>query len=313
MEPYDFLVLGNASTHYILKVDRIPDNDETIYIQNNDFDRLFFGGTGMNIVYSMAKLGAGRCAILTSTDSAYGLTALTELESVGVDTRFVKVMDGKATAYIIEDESKRRLTILGGDFGKIPACDMPDEVFRTAKLAVFSMDSKQNVDAFAEKLEKNGTPFAFSMRSDRIIFSDELLRRIVPRARLLFCNEYERQILEQVLGLEDIRQLLGRKGRAEAVAVTKGSDGIWLGTREDAQGVRLPPTAAERVTDCTGAGDGFVAGFLYGWARGMAPLECAKLGATASSFIIEQLGCITGSPDETRLLARYAARADAAR
>ncbi len=264
MKDIDFLVLGNASSHYILQVDNIPDDDTTIYITNDKFDTLFYGGTGMNIVYSLSKLG-GKNAIVTSTDTGYGLVAIEALNKLGVNTEYCRIVEGKGTCYIVEDQKKRRLTILGGDFGKIPATEMPDEMFDRAKTVILSIDHKANVDKFIDKLIEKGLDFVLSMRSDRSIFTDEFIMKAAPSAGMIFCNEFERTLIEGVLKLMDITDLFDQ-GKAEVICVTQGAKGAVVYEKgKDRKGVSLEVTKPDRILDCTGAGDGFVAGFMYGY------------------------------------------------
>ena len=68
------------------------------------------------------------------------------------------------------------------------------------------------------------------------------------------------------------------------VVLTHGARGCEVISRGRTQRVGVH---AAREVDPTGAGDVFAAGFLLGLARGMAPLEAARLGAGAASVIVE--------------------------
>lgn len=52
-----------------------------------------------------------------------------------------------------------------------------------------------------------------------------------------------------------------------------------------------------------GAGDAYVAGFLYGMSQGCDPVTCAQYGSTVSSFIIEDDGSTTNAPTLQQMLA----------
>jgi len=76
---------------------------------------------------------------------------------------------------------------------------------------------------------------------------------------------------------------LAERGRAVVVAVTDGVRGAWLW--HDGQLDHIPAAAAPApVVDSNGAGDAFVAGFLFGWLDGRSPRECAALGAVAGAY-----------------------------
>jgi sugar/nucleoside kinase (ribokinase family) len=42
--------------------------------------------------------------------------------------------------------------------------------------------------------------------------------------------------------------------------------------------------------DTTGAGDLYAAGYLYGYIRGLSPLQCGKIGSLLAGRVIEEAG-----------------------
>lgn len=306
------MVLGNVGSHYIITVDKLPTGDLTAYIQNEDYDELFYGGTGLNISYNLSRLGQ-QCAVVTTALSGemQGIEQL--LAGVGMSVEGIAVSEGRSVGFIIEDGSKERLTILGGFYGKQQKTPhpMPDALFENAKMGIVSVDSKENVPLFLDKLEQHGLPFAFSMRSDPVVFNDDILRRAVPKAEVLFCNRFERDIIERALGLDSIQRLLS-DGAAKAVCVTIGKKGSQIFYRNGAnvENIVVPITQASCNIDCTGAGDAFCAGFMRGYINGKSLLECAQLGSTVSSFIIEKRGCVTNSPTLEMVAERMQTRED---
>ena len=309
MEKYNFVVFGGATSHFILKVDNIAKEDETIYLTNNKFDQLYFGGTGLNIAYSLGKLGDNNCKIVGLTNRKYGSVAKEALEKVGVDTEYLEIIEGSATSYIIEDMKGKRLTILSKEISPTEICRMPKQLFGKENFAILSVGSKNNTKSFLDKLIEFDTPFAFSMRSDRVVFNDDLLRQGMPKAEIIFCNEFEKRIIENALELESIGDIFSF-GKAKAINVTEGEKGSTLYLRGEDREIHINPIKNVPVIDCTGAGDAFVAGFMFGVSKGFHYKECAKLGSTMSSFIIEHLGCVTGSPSQEQLFERYYERED---
>ncbi len=65
----------------------------------------------------------------------------------------------------------------------------------------------------------------------------------------------------------------------------------------DDKGVYSIPAYPAEVVDTTGAGDGFVAGFIYGLANGMSLQDCCRYGNATASVIVEHMG--TGYIKET--------------
>jgi sugar/nucleoside kinase (ribokinase family) len=52
----------------------------------------------------------------------------------------------------------------------------------------------------------------------------------------------------------------------------------------------IPAAPVARVTDTTGAGDQFAAGFLYGMTHGKGLADCGRLGALAAAEVISHYG-----------------------
>jgi sugar/nucleoside kinase (ribokinase family) len=80
-----------------------------------------------------------------------------------------------------------------------------------------------------------------------------------------------------------MRRIL-REGRAEAVVVTAGAGGSYLRTAGDAEARWFPAAPPPGpVVDSNGAGDAFVAGFLYGHLAGEPVETCMRYGAVAGA------------------------------
>jgi len=94
-----------------------------------------------------------------------------------------------------------------------------------------------------------------------------------------------------VLSEDDLRgqgDLLARLAAAvPVVAFTRGSGGCDLIVRGRPTHVGVFPV---REVDPTGAGDVFAAGLLFAMAQGADPVEAARLGAGAASFVVEAPG-----------------------
>ncbi|ACG74303.1 PfkB domain protein [Anaeromyxobacter sp. K] len=93
------------------------------------------------------------------------------------------------------------------------------------------------------------------------------------------------------VGEDDLRgqgDLVARLARAVPIVVlTRGARGCEVIARGRARRVGVSPA---REVDPTGAGDAFAAGFLFGLARGDAPVDAARLGAAAGAIAVEARG-----------------------
>ncbi len=81
---------------------------------------------------------------------------------------------------------------------------------------------------------------------------------------------------------------------AGTVIITLGADGCCLRTDEGL--LHTVPALSVEATDCTGAGDSFVAGFSAGLLKGRSALECARLGCVVASFAVTGPGAYSRMP-----------------
>ncbi len=84
---------------------------------------------------------------------------------------------------------------------------------------------------------------------------------------------------------------------AKAVVIKCGKNGCVYVDDKGACQIHAYPV---NVIDTTGAGDSFVAGFIYGLSEGMPVQDCCRYGCATASVIVEHMGtkCIKGASDE---------------
>jgi fructokinase len=136
-----------------------------------------------------------------------------------------------------------------------------------------------------------------------------LLGRLLPLATVVKLSEEEVLFATGHAGAEEALRSLAGQGVVLPV-VTRGEAGavfLWRG-----EVVRVPAPRA-RVVDTTGAGDGFVAGFLLGLSRRYADaaalagasredLEAlATFACAVGSRVVEHVGAVTGLPSRKEL------------
>ncbi|HEX5595360.1 MAG TPA: PfkB family carbohydrate kinase [Micromonosporaceae bacterium] len=80
-----------------------------------------------------------------------------------------------------------------------------------------------------------------------------------------------------------MQQIIAR-GSAQVVVATAGADGCYLLTRGESDVRHLPAAPLHTpAVDSNGAGDAFIAGFLYGHLTGKPVEACCHLGAVAGA------------------------------
>lgn len=105
-------------------------------------------------------------------------------------------------------------------------------------------------------------------------------------AEVVFLNAEEARALTG-MDPEDAVVEVGRY--APTVIVKRGSQGSLV--CHQGRVVAVGIHQADPI-DTTGAGDGFAAGYLYGWTRGWAPESCGDLGSWVASHVVGQIGAV---------------------
>jgi adenosine kinase len=144
-----------------------------------------------------------------------------------------------------------------------------------------------------------GIPCLYDPSQQAARMDGTALREGIDAAELLFCNEYEYELIRKKTGLtpEDIL------AKVKVLVVTLGEKGaaITVGGKE----IRVPVAPPDRIADPTGVGDAFRGGFLKGYAHAL-PLElCGKMGALAATYCLEKEGTQNHAYSRPEFGARY--------
>jgi ribokinase len=117
------------------------------------------------------------------------------------------------------------------------------------------------------------------------------LRSIIKKCRIIFPNESEVKLLTKE-GYRQGSKVLLKEG-VDIVAVKLGGKGCYV---TDGKESHLIKPFRVKVRDCTGAGDAFCAGFLYGLTKNKDLYECGRLGNFVASRCVREVGARTGLP-----------------
>lgn len=247
----------------------------------------YFGGCGGNVSYTLALLGENPRLLSIAGDDADEYDQ--HLTSVGVDFSFVQRVHHlhTATCVIITDDSQNRVVgFFGGATDLAAELDLKAAVDASIAGCIIVPDDAEAMLVFAQSCRELGLPFIFDFGSQASGLSGEQLRRGVVGAQAVICNEYELSVFHSKTGW-DLERLLQEVPLA---TVTRGEFGSLL-YQPGCEPVSVPACPLRtRAADSTGAGDAFRAGFGLGWMRGLSWEVCARLGSTASAFVLEAVG-----------------------
>lgn len=317
MKQYDFTVVGTAATVSVLRVEEMPQSGKSTPVFGENFLEFTHGGKGFNIVAGLNKLGSSVYPVLTYCDARLKPQMHQYIQEAGMPSDGIKDPPEGAlgTTLIIQDRNKNHMTLITGYDLRLPENGyygqqiMHPHFFRNSKMVVLTAPLAANTEPAIRAIRESGTPLALSMCIDRNAFPPGLLWEALQISYIVFANEGEIQYIVQEYGLSHICDLF-QNGKTRYIVETLGADGSRIYELTDT-GVKITEAKAVpaqvREVETVGAGDGYICGFLYGLIWGRSVADCARLGGSVSSFVLEKEGSVSNLPTEEQLLERFAA------
>lgn len=256
------------------------------------------GGSAANTVAGLAGLGMPGGFIGKIGDDELGKIFRDNLTDLGV-TFPVTPCDaaahptGNCLVLVTPDAERTMHTLLGASVTTATQDLDADLLDATGILFCegYVWDSPSARAAFtdaAARVKSGGGRIGFSLSDTFCVerhkqaFMDLFARDI----DILLANLAEAQTLLDVTDIADITAAMHAAGVDGAI--TCGSDGAVIVRGDEAVRVAAHPVAT--VTDLTGAGDQFAAGYLCGVARGHDAATCGRMGALAAAEVIQHFG-----------------------
>ncbi|MCP4382540.1 MAG: adenosine kinase [Hyphomicrobiales bacterium] len=256
------------------------------------------GGSAGNTAAGIASLGGKAAFIGKVAEDTFGDVYAHDMRAIGVHFNTPRLLSGTATArsmiLITPDGERTMNTYLGAAQELGPGDIDPDIVGEAAVtyLEGYLWDPPLAKEAFrraAATAHAAGRRVSLTLSDPFCVdrFRTEFLGLMRDgTVDILFANDSELRSLYETASLDAALAALAADCRLAAVTV--GADGAIV---VDSDGMsRVAATPVETVADLTGAGDLFASGFLFGVARGMPPIDAARLGTVAASEVIGHIG-----------------------
>ncbi len=258
------------------------------------------GGTGPNIAYTLALLGERPLLVGTVGEDFTEYRAW--LESKGVDTSFVRVINGEYSAsfFANTDLSNNQIaSFYTGAMAHAAEINIADLLGQNPELVVISPNDPKAMTQYAAQCQELEIPYLYDPSQQIVRLRPEELRAGVEGAQSLFVNEYEFELLQKHTGLSS-HQILSL---VEFMVVTLGKKGAIIYV--EGEEYQIPVVPPEKIADPTGVGDAFRGGFLRGYRLGLDWQTCGQMGALAATYCLEQRGPQNHSYTPTEFVDRY--------
>lgn len=248
------------------------------------------GGAAGNTILGLACLGVNTGFIGRTGKDAYADFYRENLRKNGIDDKLLTSdsPSGVATTFITPGGERTFATYLGASLLK--AEDLTLEMFKGYTYLFIEGYLVQDRDTILRAIElakEAGLQVCLDMASYNIVeenldFFSLLIKKYVD---IVFANEEEAKSFTG----KGPKEALAIIAQMCSIAIVKlGANGSYIrkGTKE----IKVQAVPMAKVTDTTGAGDYFAAGFLYGLTCGYTLEKCGNIGSILAGNVIQVVG-----------------------
>lgn len=255
------------------------------------------GGSAANTVAAIASLGGTPAFIGKVQDDELGRLFSRDIGMSGVEFSTAPLEQGPATGrsivLVTPDAHRSMFTYLGAS-KELSQDDIDECLIKTCKVVylegyLWDSESTKNAMLKACKLAKEHHKQVALTLSDTTCVEDhraEFLELIKNCVDILFANEEEIKNLYQEQDLFKVLDMI--KHDCDLAIITRGAKGSVVVNGKVK--VFVEADTVKNVTDSTGAGDAYAAGFLYGLINGRSLGTCALIGGYAAAEVISHFG-----------------------
>jgi len=235
----EHVAVGNLNLDISLELDRFPRPDENLFARRAWIGP---GGAATNYAVAVARLGHRPLLVARTGGDAVKLGLLDQLNSMGVDTRYVVVVPGETTGTVVvimvpSDSTRTLLTIRGANEG-LNGGMVPDR----GDIVHFASVKPRVVHEYMG----GGRPLSYDPGGE--VYRDpEGVREAVFLVETVFLNEKELEALAGSSSPRAASRLL--EGRLRRIVVKQGRGGATLYNGEKT--IVAEPPRVDRVVDVT--------------------------------------------------------------
>ncbi|MFF8648926.1 ribokinase [Streptomyces griseoluteus] len=291
------VVLGSTNMDLVTYVTRAPQRGETV--TGREF-RTIPGGKGANQAMAAARAGATVSLIGAVGNDAYGVRLRDNLEHSGVDTDFLRTVEGPSgTAHIVvDDEGNNAIVVVPGANGTVDHLSPGDEgLIASADALLLQLEVPlPAVIAGAEAARRHGVRTVLTPSP-----AQPLPEELLSVTDVLVPNEYEAVTLT---GRTDpLDAAVGLLDLVPEVVLTLGEAGVLYVSR-DTEPLAVPAHQVAAI-DSTGAGDTFAGAYAVAVAEEKPLREALSWAAAAAALSVQREGASASMPYRPEIEAQY--------
>ncbi len=244
------IVAGHVNWDVTLCVDRLPKPDGEARIEDQHHGG---GGSAANVAAGLANLGYSVGLIGSVGTDDIGDDLCQTLSKQGINIDGLRRVDGKTTVKYLLVADSGEVAVLGND--GVNEALSPEEItperIRQADHLHVTNHRPETLATLTKHAENAGLSISVDLGRRS---ADREFTATLKRADIVFGSHHE---LTALFGTPEAGVKTDR-----SIVCTRGADGATVYTAEDSY---THPGVSTAVIDTSGAGDAFVAGFLYTW------------------------------------------------
>ncbi|MBU0991432.1 MAG: carbohydrate kinase family protein [Proteobacteria bacterium] len=291
----DVLGLGAVAMDIVLNCGHLPEEDGYAVI---DKESATPGGSCANVITSLAGFGTKSGFVARLGDDTYGRALMTDLQALGVATRYISVKkDGVSMHSYVAVEKSGSKTIfcnMGDSLLSLTEQEVHAEMLDGVKFFYTAMQPGKPALKLARLCREKGIPVICNLQVEpdflnRCGVSKSMIEEMLSLSGLLITF---RNGLITHTGQRDIhaaaRYLYEKYHPDMGLIVTLGEDGaLWL----DGKSFFKVPAFHVAARDTTGAGDAFIGGIIQGkFFEGFDPKKAMVFASACAALKCTQPG-----------------------
>ena len=287
----DEFLIQNSLTKSTMKL--IDETEFQSLLTKLSIEETISGGSVANSIVGLSQLGNEVAFIGKVKDDDLGQKYEAGLKKENVNYLYSKKNEPISTGsclILITPDSERTMCTFLGTAGKINDHDINADYIKKAEITFlegYLWDEGEPRKAF-DKAINNSNKVAMSL-SDLFCVErhkDQFLELVKNKLDIIFANEQE--ILSLINSQSFNDAIIFSKDLNKNIVITRGEKGAVAINQGDV--VECAAKKNLKVTDLTGAGDLFAAGYLHGVINNMSTQDSLNKGTELSSKIIQKIG-----------------------
>lgn len=278
----NIFIVGSLNYDLVINAPYMPVGGETL--RGSDF-MTNAGGKGANQAYACGKLGGRAFMCGAVGNDSFGEALLSSLNSVGVNTQFVKKVEKTSTgvAVIVVTEGENRIIIDAGANACVSEADIDSFLEKATVGDIFLTQLENPIDIVGYGLKRAKEKGLLVVLNPAP--ANKGIKKYLKYVDIITPNETELEILggkEELFGCG-----------IETVITTLGSQGYEIATKNDS---KIYPCLKVKAVDTTAAGDTASGGLCVKLAEGKSIAESMAFGSLCASIACTKRGAQMSVP-----------------